>query len=155
MQRPLRRIERIVDEPPGAAAFAAKTMETATSSERKTTPKLSQRELLGLILSCAVNGSASFSQALHAARGAAPEEDARALTRELLSDLSIRGWIELRKPGPVSGEVEVPRIHYELELAADRNWDDANGDRTRYVLTEKGRAQVGPLLAELRNRGRD
>ena len=115
----------------------------------------SQRELLGLILGCAANGSASFSQALYATEGALPDGESRTLTRELLSDLSIRGWIELRKPGPVGDALEVPRIHYELELAADRNWDEAAGsDRTRYVLTDKGRAQVGPLLAELRQRGR-
>ena len=120
-------------------------------------PKLSQRELLGLILGCAASGSASFSQALYATREARPDFDARALTRELLSDLSIRGWIELRKSGSVGGDIPVPRIQYELELAADRNWEEAAGDeRARYVLTEKGRSQVGPLLAGLREaRGKD
>ena len=114
-------------------------------------PKLSQRELLGLVLGCAASDSATFSQALYATREARPDSDARALARELLSDLSIRGWIELRRSGAVGGDVPVPRIHYELELAADRNWDEARGDeRARYVLTEKGRAQVGPLLAGLR-----
>lgn len=127
---------------------------SATTSERQTRPQLSQRELLGLILGCAVSGSASFTQALHATHGPDAGPEARALTRELLSDLSIRGWIELRQPAPIEGEVPVPRIHYELELAADRNWDDSSGhERTRYVLTDKGRAQVGPLLAELRKRG--
>jgi hypothetical protein len=113
-------------------------------------PQLRQRELLGLILACAASGSASFSQALYATKEARSDADARGLTRELLSDLAIRGWIELRKPGSAGGEIEVPRIQYELELAADRNWEEANGDeRARYVLTEKGRAQVDPLLAGL------
>lgn len=122
------------------------------SIEGKPAPDFTQRELLGLILGCAVSESASFSQALHAIASATRREDARALTRELLSDLSIRGWIELRTPGPTGSELAVPRIHYELELADDRNWQESSPDRTRYVLTEKGSAQVAPLLAELRAR---
>jgi hypothetical protein len=128
-------------------------MESATSADQKAMPQLRQRELLGLILACATSESASFSQALYVTREARSDADAHALARELLSDLSIRGWIELRKSGSVGGEIEVPRIQYELELAADRNWEEANGDeRARYILTEKGRDQVGPLLAGLRER---
>ncbi len=129
-------------------------MESAIPTDDEEDAPISQRELLGLILGCAAADSASFSQAMYAAQSAARGADPRAMTRELLSDLSIRGWIELRARGTGGVEVTVPRIHYELELADDRNWDEASGDdRTRYVLTEKGRAQVGPMLAELRQRG--
>lgn len=112
-----------------------------------------QRELLGLILGCAVRGSASFSQAMHAAGPATGDRDAHDLTRELLSDLAIRDWIELRRVRPDGTEIQVERLRYELELADSRNWDEQSGTpRARYVLTEKGRGQVSAMLSTLSER---
>jgi hypothetical protein len=102
---------------------------------------VSQRELLGLIMGCAARGSATFKQAEFAviAAGAGPE--ARPLTRELLNDLAIRGWIELRARR-AGGEVAVERRRWEFELAADRNWAEQTPDCACYVLTEKGRGRL-------------
>ncbi len=126
-----------------SAAISAKPRVVAT-----------QRELLGLILGCAVRGSASFSQALHAAAQATGDSDARDLTRELLSDLAIRDWIALYRIRPDGTEAEVERLRYELELADRRNWDEhSDTPRARYALTEKGRGQVSAMLSTL-TRGR-
>jgi hypothetical protein len=110
---------------------------------------VTQRELLGLILGCAVRGSASFNQALHAA-AAAGDRDPRDLTRELLSDLAIRDWIELRRVQPDGTETQVERLRYELELADGRNWDQhSDTPQARYALTAKGRSQVSAMLSTL------
>lgn len=112
-----------------------------------------QRELLGLILGCAVRGNASFGQALYAVGEATEDPEPQTLTRELLSDLSIRDWIELRRETPEGGEVRVERLRYELELADSRNWDEHSPEpRARYALTEKGRRQVSAMLSTLRER---
>lgn len=130
-------------------------MKTATTMEPSTisvTPRIAatQRELLGLILGCAVRGSASFSQALHATAAATGDGDADDLTRELLSDLAIRGWIELYRVRPDGTEAQVERLRYELELADRRNWDErSETPRARYALTEKGRGQVTAMLSTL------
>jgi hypothetical protein len=108
---------------------------------------ISQRELLGLILGCAVRGSASFTQALQAAAAATRATGSRTLTRELLSDLAIRDWIEFRIERPGGGEVAIERLRYELELTADRNWDErSTAPRVRYALTGKGRVLLGTLV---------
>ena len=118
-----------------------------TKDERQS---YTQRDLLALVLACATGSSASFTQARHAVARATGEPDPRSLTRELLSDLAIRDWIELCSRPRDEGERPVPRIHYELELANDVNWDEyADANRTRYLLTEKGRERVAPMLAEL------
>jgi hypothetical protein len=112
---------------------------------------VTQRELLGLVLRCATRGSSSFSQARHVAAEAIGDSEARALTRELLSDLAIRDWIELREEQPGGAESPVARLRYELELADDRNWNEhADEPRVRYALTDKGRAQVSAMLSTLR-----
>jgi hypothetical protein len=113
-----------------------------------------QRELLGLLLGCAARTSASFTQALAAADRATGRKDARTLTRELLSDLAIRDWIELCRERPGGTEAPIPRLHYELELAAARNWDEQSGEpRVRYALTEKGRGQLGAMSSTQQRRG--
>jgi hypothetical protein len=110
-----------------------------------------QRELLGLILGCAVRDNASFGQALYAVERATDDAEPQTLTRELLSDLAIRDWIELRRETPEGGEVRVERLRYELELADPRNWDERSLEpRARYALTEKGRRQVSAMLSTLR-----
>lgn len=127
----------------------ATTMEPSTISGR---PRIAatQRELLGLILGCAVRGSASFSQALYATEGATGDRDAGDLTRELLSDLAIRDWIELYRVRPDGTEAQVERLRYELELADRRNWEQSSETpRARYALTEKGRSQVSAMLSTL------
>ena len=105
-----------------------------------------QRELLGVLLGCAAGASASFTEALDAAERATGHADARTLTRELLSDLAIRDWIELCRCRSDGSEAPIPRLHYELELAAQRNWDERSGEaRVRYALTEKGRGQLAAM----------
>lgn len=122
----------------------------ALSSKETDKPAYTQRELLAMVLACAAATSASFTQARHAIARATGDPDPRALTRELLSDLAIRNWIELCKRDRDATEQPVPRIHYELELANDVNWDEqAASGRARYVLTEKGRERVAPMLAGL------
>ena len=102
------------------------------------------------MLACAAGSSASFTQARHAVARATGDSDPRALTRELLSDLAIRDWIELCSELRDQVERPVPRIHYELELANNVNWDEhADACRTRYALTEKGRERVAPMLSGL------
>ena len=110
-----------------------------------TTPSpgpVSQRELLGLIMGCAGRGSATFMQAEFAVVAAGGGPEARRLTRELLTDLSIRGWIELRVRLAAGKEREVDRQRWEYEFAAGRNWDEAVPDCACYVLTEKGRGRL-------------
>lgn len=99
---------------------------------------VSQRELLGLIMGCAARRSASFSQAEFAiyAAGAGPEP--RALARELLIDLAIRGWIELRVRFADGSEGPIERRRWEFEFAADRNWGEPVEDCACYALTERG-----------------
>lgn len=117
------------------------------SSERDEKPAYTQRELLALVLACAAGASASFTQARHAVGKAIGDPNPRPMTRELLSDLAIRNWIELRRRAGDGSETPVPRIHYELELANDVNWDEqAATGRARYALTEKGRERVAPML---------
>lgn len=119
----------------------------STNGERET---YTQRDLLALVLACATRSSASFTQARHAVARATGEADPRSLTRELLSDLAIRDWIALCTRPSDQEERPVPRIHYELELANDVNWDEyADAGRTRYALTDKGRERVAPMLEEL------
>jgi hypothetical protein len=101
-----------------------------------------QRELLGLIMGCAGRGSATFTQAEFAVVAAGGGPEARALTRELLTDLSIRGWIELRVRRAGGNEAEVERRRWEFEFAADRNWDEAVPDRACYALTDTGRGRL-------------
>ena len=119
--------------------------------------ELTQRELLGLVLEGAAEGSADFSVARRAAEAALDGDgDPRPLARELLTDLTIRSWIYLVREEPGGELAAVPRSRYEMELAAERNWDERGaGPRTRYALTEKGRAKLVPLLGSLRAAPRD
>ncbi len=103
---------------------------------------VSQRELLGLIMGCAARSSATFNQAEFAVTAAGAGPDTRPLTRELLIDLAIRGWIELRARLADGGEIEVERRRWEFEFAADRNWGQQVPDCACYVLTEKGRGRL-------------
>jgi hypothetical protein len=121
-----------------------------TLSSKRPQKTYTQRDLLALVLACATSSSASFTQARHAVARATGESAPRALTRELLSDLAIRNWIELCKPDRERVERSVPRTHYELELANDVNWEEgAAVGRARYALTEKGRERVAPMLSDL------
>jgi len=114
------------------------------------TRQITQRELLGLVLGCAAQGSANFCVALRVAERMDDDADPRALGRELLTDLTIRAWIYLLREEEDGREVPLPRSRYEMELAADGNWDEMGGyEQARYALTEKGRAKLGPLLDSL------
>lgn len=118
-------------------------MEPTPATKVEPPTAVSQRELLALILGCAADGSASFTAALTATARATGVERPRAMTRELLSDLAIRNWIELRLEGRTGVETPIERLHYELELAADRNWDERAAEpRARFALTAKGRERV-------------
>lgn len=114
-------------------------------------PTVTQRELLGLVLRCAARESASFAQAMRVTERASGDPDAAPLTRELLSDLAIRDWIELRRAQADGSEKPVDRLRYELELSDQRNWDRSARARTRYALTVKGREQVKALFSTLRH----
>ena len=103
---------------------------------------VSQRELLGLIMTCAARTSATFNQAEFVLIAASAGPDVRALTRELLNDLAIRGWIELRRRLAAGGEVEVERSSWAFEFASERNWDGAASDCARYALTNAGRERL-------------
>jgi hypothetical protein len=103
---------------------------------------VSQRELLGLIMGCAGRSSATFTQAEFAVVAAGGGPEPRALTRELLTDLAIRGWIELRVRLAGGNEAEVERRRWEFEFAAERNWDEAVPDCACYVLTDAGRGRL-------------
>jgi len=115
------------------------------------TRQITQRELLGLVLGCAAQRSVSFCSALRVA-ARMDDDDPRALGRELLTDLAIRAWIYLVREEEDGSEIPLSRSRYEMELAADDNWDEIGGcDQVRYALTEKGRARLGPLLDSLRS----
>lgn len=115
------------------------------------TRQITQRELLGMVLGCAAHGSASFCAALRVAARMDEVADVRVLARELLTDLTIRDWIYLLREDEQGSERPVPRLRYEMELAAHANWDEIGGcELARYALTEKGRAKLRPLLRSLR-----
>lgn len=103
---------------------------------------VSQRELLGLLLGCAARRSATFSQAAFALRAAGCGPDVRPLTRELLTDLGIRGWIEMRLRLANGDEVEIERRLWEFELTAERNWVEDYAQVSCYALTAKGRDRL-------------
>lgn len=107
---------------------------------------VSQRELLGLIMGFAARESASFSQAEFAIVAAGGGPSARGLARELLSDLAIRDWIELRARAADGEEHRIERRRWELELAAEDNWSESRADSVRYALTAKGRTRLLPRL---------
>ena len=92
------------------------------------------------ILIAARDGSTSFHAALMviARRGV---DEPRPLARELLTDLSIRRWIEFCATGPGGEELPIPRIRNEAQFIDPANWQP-NRPRTRYRLTERGRAQL-------------
>ena len=122
-----------------------------SASPVRETRQITQRELLGLVLGCAADESASFCAALHVAAQVEHEHDVRALARELLTDLAIRDWIYLLRADEDGSERPLPRSRYEMELAASANWDQgADCERARYALTDKGRAKLAPLLGSLR-----
>jgi hypothetical protein len=123
-------------------------MEATPATNGQPQTAASQRELLALILGCAAEGSASFTAALAATERATGVERPRAMTRELLSDLAIRNWIELRLEGGTGAETPIERLRYELELAADRNWDERAAEpRAMFALTAKGRERVPGSVA--------
>jgi len=103
---------------------------------------VSQRELLGLIMGCAARESATFHQAEFAVAAAGGGPDRRALTRELLTDLVIRGWIELRARLASGEELAAERSRWNFELASERNWDPSPSGCACYALTEKGRGRL-------------
>ena len=103
---------------------------------------VSQRELLGLILGCAARDSATFNQAEFAVAAAGGGRDPRGLTRELLTDLAIRGWVEIRVRLAAGDETRVERRRWDFELASDRNWEPEARTCARYALTEKGRGRL-------------
>ena len=105
-----------------------------------------QRELMNAILASAGDASAGFHDVLLvvATRGF---DEPRALARELLTDLSIRCWIEFCAHGPGGEELPIPRIRSEAQFIDPANWQP-NAPPTRYRLTEKGRAQLGLLTQE-------
>ncbi len=114
--------------------------------------EINQRELLGLVLGCAARESASFCDALRVAARVRDEhdDDARALARELLTDLTIRNWIYLVRSDEDGSERALPRSRYEMELAAHANWDELRDcERARYALTATGREKLAPLLGTL------
>lgn len=119
----------------------------ASASLRSAAPAAGPRELLIAVLACATGRSASFADALAAVEGAAANGDRRGLARELLGDLAIRDWIELRRTA-LDGEAPVARQLYELELSDRRNWDERPiRARVRFALTEKGRDRVEAMAA--------
>jgi hypothetical protein len=99
-----------------------------------------QRELMSEILAAAGQASAGFHEALMivASQGV---EDPRPLARELLTDLSIRRWIEFCTLGPGGEELPLPRIRSEAQFIDPANWQP-NDPPTRYRLTERGREQL-------------
>jgi len=104
-----------------------------------------QRELMSSILAAASEASAGFHEALKvvATHG---EADPRPLARELLTDLSIRRWIEFCSHGPHGDEMPLPRIRSEAQFIDPANWQP-NDPPTRYRLTERGRAELERLVA--------
>lgn len=104
--------------------------------------QVSQRELLGRILGCAARTSATFNQAELAVIGASGSSDPRSLTQELLLDLTIRGWIELRVRIAGGGETGVEPRNWEAELRAERNWDARMVDCACFALTDRGHERL-------------
>jgi hypothetical protein len=120
-------------------------MESSAVTNHEPIP-ISQRELLGLVLGCAARRSATFSQAEFALIAAGAGPDPRPLTRELLTDLAIRGWIELRHRCLGGGEDPIERRRWEFEFAAERNWDNPVEDCACYALTDWGRERLARRL---------
>ena len=117
-------------------------MSSSAVADRTPTP-VSQRELLGLVMGCAARRSATFAQAEFAViAGGGTDERARAIARELLTDLSIRDWIEIRLRYAGGGEGALARRLWELEFSAERNWDGSALDCACYALTDKGRGRL-------------
>jgi hypothetical protein len=104
-----------------------------------------QRELMSEILVAARKGAASFHEALKvvATHG---ETDPRPLARELLTDLSIRRWIEFCALADDGQELPIPRIRSEAQFIEPANWQP-NDPPARYRLTERGRAELERLVA--------
>ena len=92
------------------------------------------------ILAAAREASAGFHEALSIVATHGFEEP-QPLARELLTDLSIRRWIEFCAAGPEGEELPIPRIRSEAQFIDPANWEP-NRPRTRYRLTERGRAQL-------------
>jgi len=105
-------------------------------------------ELLRRILACATRGSAAFANADNAICQVTGAAQSRALARELLTDLAIRGWIALCRQQRDGSDALIAWRRYELELSDERNWVDARaGDNgVRYALTERGRDKIIELL---------
>ena len=103
---------------------------------------VTQRDMLGLIMGCAVRESATFNQAEFAVAAAGGGPDRRKLTRELLTDLAIRDWIELRVRRADGDELRLERRRWDLELSSERNWEPDPGDGACYALTDKGRGRL-------------
>jgi hypothetical protein len=116
-------------------------MDPETAATPSSIP-VTQRELLGLIMGCAARHSATFSQAEFAVIAAGGGAGARVLTRELLTDLAIRRWIELRLRHHRRPETAIEQRHWELELVAERNWESPVTDCACYALTDKGRERL-------------
>jgi hypothetical protein len=104
-----------------------------------------QRELMSQILAAARESSAGFHAAFTvvAAHG---EDEPRRLARELLTDLSIRRWIEFCATGAHGEELPIPRIRSEAQFIDPANWQP-HGPPTRYRLTQRGRAELERLVA--------
>ena len=103
------------------------------------------RALLVAVLESALDGSASFADALQVVERSGSAEP-RAVTRELLGDLAIRSWIELRAVA-LGREEPVPRRRYELELTDARNWDRTAKPAVVYALTDTGRERAAAMGA--------
>ncbi len=104
-----------------------------------------QRELMNEILIAARHGSASFHTVLMVVARRDFDEP-RQLARELLTDLSIRRWIEFCTAGPNGEELPLPRIRSEAQFIDPANWQPSE-QPTRYRLTERGRAELERLVA--------
>ena len=103
------------------------------------------RALLVAVLATALEGSASFADALRVVERSG-SDNPRAVARELLGDLAIRSWIELRAVA-LGREEPVPRLRYELELTDARNWDPEGRPAVRYALTDTGRERAEAMAA--------
>jgi hypothetical protein len=97
------------------------------------------------ILAAAREASVGFHEALLvvARHGYA---EPRPLARELLTDLSIRRWIEFCATGPEGDEMPLPRIRSEAQFIEPANWQP-HEPPARYRLTERGRAELERLVA--------
>ena len=96
------------------------------------------------ILAAALGASAGFHDALLVVATHGFDEP-RPLTRELLTDLSIRRWIEFCACGPGGEEMPIPRVRSEAQFIDPANWQP-NRPPTRYRLTPRGREQLGKSL---------